>query len=146
MGVVTPETCKVTLQWINVFVLLHQVGSSYWRNLHFNLWLFNQINKEMIKSNVIHFICHKKTDYDSYSLRAGRFGVRNSVEARFTTPVKTDTRCHSAFCAMVCFPGLKKSFKEWFPISNYACYQFKLLQDHTIAESPRCQHFRDQIL
>jgi hypothetical protein len=41
MDAVTPETCSVTLQWINVCVLLHQVGSSYWhclwlcsRNMH----------------------------------------------------------------------------------------------------------------
>jgi hypothetical protein len=31
MSAVTPETCRVTLQWINVCVLLHQVGNPYWQ-------------------------------------------------------------------------------------------------------------------
>jgi len=26
MGAVTPETCRVTWQWINVCILLHRVG------------------------------------------------------------------------------------------------------------------------
>jgi len=29
MGAVTPETCRVTVQWINVCILLHQVGPFY---------------------------------------------------------------------------------------------------------------------
>jgi len=29
MGAVTPETCRVTLQQINVCILLHQVGPFY---------------------------------------------------------------------------------------------------------------------
>jgi len=78
-----------------------QLHTNTRRHLQLNLWLINQQKKKIINASTIHFLCHNKTDYDSYSLRAGRLGVRNSVESRFTTPVKTDTRCHSTFCAMV---------------------------------------------
>jgi hypothetical protein len=55
MGAVTPETYRVTLQWINICVLLHQVGPFYWHSFITYTFFSVEITNKMQSCNRIYY-------------------------------------------------------------------------------------------
>ena len=66
-GCVTPETCRVTWQWINVYILLHRVGPLLTLNPTLHAHVFMQTNEPQsnikISQCLIFSNCASAADY-----------------------------------------------------------------------------------